>query len=56
MPKNAYVLEKSCKIAIASGSAPKHTLAFDGWRVRPQTPELLFPLIDIHLTKCIFYH
>jgi len=48
MLKNAYFLEKSCKIAIALvGSAPKFPLACGGWGLRSQTPALLFTLTDI---------
>jgi len=55
MPKNAYFLEKGCKIAAATGdSAPEPPLASGGWGLRPQTPALLLPFINIDLSKYVF--
>jgi len=54
MPKNAYFLEKVCKIAATpGGSAPEPPLAGGGWRLRPQTPALLFPFTNIDLSKYV---
>jgi len=50
--KNAYFLEKSCKIAERQGLRPKKSpLIFSGWGLRPQTPALLLSLIDINLSN-----
>jgi len=51
MPKNAYFLEKGCKIR----SAPEPPLASGGWRPRLQTPALLLLLTDTNLSKVRFY-
>jgi len=48
MPKNAYFLEKSCKIAaVSGGSAPEPPMASGSWGLRPQNPAFLLPLTDI---------
>jgi len=54
MPKNAYFLEKGCKIAASpGGSAFGLPLASVGWGLRPPTPALLLPLADIDLWKSV---
>jgi len=46
MPKNAYFLEKSCKIAAApGGSVFELPLASGSWKLRPQTPRSYFHLL-----------
>jgi len=55
MPKNAYFLKKSCKIAAAPGGfAPEPPLASGGWGLCPKTPELLLPRTDIDSSESAF--
>jgi len=53
MPKKMHFFEKAVNSPQCRGLRSRIWLTSGGWGILPQTPTLLFQLIDIDLSKCV---